>query len=59
MYDHFIGIYKIMENNGHYVRTIGNSTVSGIKVVTASLLIEFAEQAGFRLETRWSYLIKN
>lgn len=59
MYDHFIGTYKIMENNGHYVMAIGNSTVSGIKVDTASLLIEFAEQAGFRLETRWSYLIKN
>lgn len=59
MYDHFIGTYRIMENNGHYVMAIGNSTVSGIKVDTASLLIEFAEQAGFRLETRWSYLIKN
>lgn len=59
MYNHFIGTYKIMENNGHYVMAIGNSTVSGIKVDTASLLIEFAVQAGFRLETRWSYLIKN
>lgn len=59
MYEHFVGAFKIIENNGHYVMAIGNSTVSGIKIDTASLLIEFAEKAGFQLETKWSYLIKN
>lgn len=59
MYEHFIGAYKIVENNGYYVMAIGNSTVSGVKVDTSSLLIEFAEKAGFQLETKWSYLIKN
>lgn len=59
MYEHFVGAFKIIENNGHYVMAIGNSTVSGIKIDTASLLVEFAEKAGFQLETKWSYLIKN
>lgn len=59
MYEHFVGTYKILENGGHYIMAVGNSTVSKVKIDTATLLIELAERAGFQLESRWSYLIKN
>lgn len=59
MYEHFKGAYDILEKNSHYVMAIGNSNVSDVEINTADLLIEFAERAGFQLDTRWSYIIKN
>lgn len=59
MAHHFVGASKVMKNGAHYVMAVGNSSVSGIEIDTAGILIELASKAGLTLDSRWSYIIKN
>ncbi|MGR8827534.1 site-specific DNA-methyltransferase [Leuconostoc citreum] len=59
MTEHFRSAYESLVNNGIYVMAVGNSTVSGIEIDTASFLTIIAEKQGLSLINRWSYKIQN
>lgn len=59
MKEHFNASEKVLNDEGHYVMAIGNSKVSNVEIPTADILISIANDAGFTLENRWSYVIKN
>ncbi len=59
MEKNFIEIRRLLKNNSHYIVVVGDSRIRGIDVPTHEILIDLAEQNGFKLETLFSYVIKN
>lgn len=52
-------VSKVLKENGKYVFVVGNNTVLNLEIPISNYLIEFAKQAGFELETIYSYIIKD
>ncbi|MET3728193.1 DNA modification methylase [Fictibacillus halophilus] len=66
IYKYFEGMRKniqcvsnVIKNNGKYVIVVGNNTVLNLEIPISEYLIMFAQQAGFELETIYSYIIKD
>lgn len=59
MDSHFEKVSKLLITNTPYVLVIGNSTVSGVNINTADILIKIAQKYNFKLVNKWGYLIKN
>lgn len=55
----FIEIHELLKKGAHYVVVVGDSTIRGFNVPTHKILIEIAEQRGFKLNNLFSYIIKN
>ena len=52
-------VNKLLNEKGHYVIVVGNSTIRGISVPTHEIIIELAKINGFKCDNLFSYVIKN
>lgn len=52
-------VKEVLQDNGHYIIVVGNSTIRGINIPTANYLEEIALQEGYRMVNRFAYIIKN
>lgn len=59
MLSHFDEASKILRPGGHYVSIVGDSLVSGEPIMVHELVAECAKSAGFSLEGRFGYEIRN
>lgn len=59
MKQNILEIHRILKPGGHYVIVVGDSVIRGVHIPTNQYLSEIAIDAGFSLDTKFSYKIKN
>lgn len=59
MLDHFAQAAAVMQSGSHYVSIVGDSLVSGESIIVHELVADCARAAGFSLEGRYGYEIRN
>jgi hypothetical protein len=52
-------VKKLLRPDAHYVIVVGDSVIRGINIPTHEILVDIAEQSAFRLDSVFSYVIKN
>jgi len=55
----FEEVWRVLKRNGAYVLVIGNGVIRKVPVPTHRLLQEIGESVGFKVENRFSYVLKN
>jgi DNA modification methylase len=52
-------VKKLLRPNSHYVIVVGDSEIRRVNVPTHDILVDIAQQNGFKLDNIFSYIIKN
>lgn len=59
MTKNIMAVKKLLRPNSHYVIVVGDSEIRGVNIPTHEILVDIAEQNGFKLDNVFSYIIKN
>jgi DNA modification methylase len=59
MMQNFLEMKRILKTGGKYVLVIADSQIRGVHVESAELLSNIAKRLGFKVETKFGYVIRN